>query len=107
MSEDSSCSLDGKSDYSSSFRNDSFCFEGYVNGPEYSKADLDSMNFKNVNDGSESESSSEEKVDSSRLGNIHSYTFQECSMIPSLLKSRCCREISLLTEQHPPVLKRF
>ena len=49
-------SVDGKNYYNSSSGNDNLCFEGYVNEPEYSKADLDSMNFNNVNDGSESES---------------------------------------------------
>ena len=32
--------------YYSSSDNDSFCFEGYVNEPEYSKAELDAMNYK-------------------------------------------------------------
>ena len=58
-SDDSSYSVDGKNDCSSS-DNDSFCFEGYVNEPEYSKAELDAMKFDN--DESESESSSENFV---------------------------------------------
>ena len=55
-SDDSSYSVDEKNDCSSS-DNDSFCFEGYVNEPEYSKAELDAMKFDNVDDESESESS--------------------------------------------------
>ena len=35
--------------------------------PEYSKAELDAMNFNNVDDESESESSSEENLDSGYL----------------------------------------
>ena len=55
-SDDSSYSVDEKNDCSSS-DNDIFCFEGYVNEPEYSKAELLIMSIK-----SESESSSENFV---------------------------------------------
>ena len=61
VSDDSSYSVDEKNDCSSS-DNDSFCFEGYVNEPEYSKAEFDAMKFDNFNDESESESSSENFV---------------------------------------------
>ena len=71
MSDDNSHSVDEKkNDYSSS-DNDSFCFEGYVNESEYSKDELDAMNFNNVDDESESESSNEENLHSSRLKNMH------------------------------------
>ena len=43
----------------------------YVNEPQYSKAELDAMNFNNVDNESESESSSEENLDSSRLKYMH------------------------------------
>ena len=71
MSDDNSHSADENNDYSSS-DNDSFCFEGYINEPEYSKSEFDAMNFNNVDDDeSESESSSEENLYSSRLKNMH------------------------------------
>ena len=63
-----------------------FYFEGYVNEPEYSKAALDAMKFDNVDDESESESSSEENLDSSRLENMRWCTCQECSIMPSLVE---------------------
>ena len=47
-------SVDEKNDDSSS-NNDSFCFEGYIDEPVYSKAELDTLNFNNVDDESESE----------------------------------------------------
>ena len=46
------------------------------------------MNFNNVDDESESESSSEENLDSSCLKNMHWCICQECSIMPSLVKSK-------------------
>ena len=54
MFDDNRHSIDEKNDYSFS-DNDSFWFERYVNEPQYSKAELDAMNFNNVDDESESE----------------------------------------------------
>ena len=99
MSDDNSHSVDEKNDYSSS-DNDCFFFEGYFNEPQYSKAELDAMNFNNVEDESESESSNEENLDSSRLKNMYWCICQECSIMPSLVESKCCREtISLLNDK--------
>ena len=71
-----------------------------VNEPQYSTAELDAMNFNNVHDESESESSSEENLDSSRLKNMNWCIFQECSIMPSLVESKCGREtISLLNDK--------
>ena len=92
-------SEDSSSNYniSDSSSDNDYCFEGYVAEPEYTQAELDSMNF---DDGSDSESSSEEDIDSSRLENMHWCTCQECSIMPSLIESKCCREtISLLNDK--------
>ena len=56
---------------------------------KYSKAELDAMNFNNVDDESESESSSEENLDSSHLKDMHWCICQECSIMPSLVESKC------------------
>ena len=82
MADDRSHSVDEKNEYSSS-DNDSFFFEGYVNDPEYSKAELDAMNFNNVGDESDSESSSAENFDPSRLKKHMDWCIcQECSIVP-------------------------
>ena len=59
------------------------------------------MNFNNVDDESESESSSEENLDSSRLKNMHWCICHECFIMPSLVESnKGCREtISLLNDK--------
>ena len=73
------------------------CVEGYCD-PEYSKEELDQMGIYEKDQDEESDESEEEEADSSRMENLHWCTCGECSLMPSLIESKCCRECPNLLE---------
>lgn len=69
---------------------------GYTGEPEYNDDELKSMKFSS--EGSNSDES-ENELNSSRLENLHWCKCQHCTVMPTFIESRCCKEFSLLEDK--------
>ena len=71
-----------------------FNSDGYINDPEYTEEEMKAMNFRDSDSGSTSGEEAEQ--DSSRLDNLHWCTCLHCTVMPTLVESKSCKEYSEL-----------
>ena len=87
VSSDISCEESFETEYSSagsSCDNEDFSCS-YLGEPEYTEQQAKSMKFS-------ASSSSDDELNSSRLENLHWCTGQHCTVMPTFIECKCCKE---------------
>jgi len=88
-SNSSNISSTSQSDSSTVSIDDFSC--GYVGEPEYNEDELKSIKFSSENSDAESEPS-EDELNSSRLENLHWCRCFHCTVMPTFIECKCCKE---------------
>ena len=88
-SDSSNNSYTSQSDSSNVSISDFLC--GYVGEPEYNEEELKSIKFSS-SENENSDAESEDELNSSRLENLHWCRCFHCTVMPTFIECKCCKE---------------